>query len=417
MWFMNESTDFDVVIVGCGLVGATMGLSLATLANTSGGQTLRIAVADRQRFDPSTSVFVRNPERFDARVSALTLSSQALLSNLQVWPSIASARVCPYQDMRVWDGEGTGSIHFNAAEIGQAHLGSIVENSVVLAALIQRLDEVDAIQQLMPFSIESLHITDDRRIQLTSKEGQHCTTGLLIGADGANSRVRELMQFNTREWDYQHTALVTTVRTELSHQNTAWQRFMATGPLAFLPLTDSDQTAQDHCSIVWSCVPERAEELSTLDDAGFCTELGRAFEHRLGEIEWADQRFQLPLRQRHATEYYRDNVVLIGDAAHTIHPLAGQGVNLGMLDAEVLAEVLGSGVAAGRRVNDPVLLARYQRKRRGHNMGMMWLMEGFKHLFAEQPPPIHWLRNAGLNAVDSFSVLKNQLARRAMGLE
>ncbi len=411
---MSAETEFDVVIAGCGLVGASMALALRHRLRHN---DLRIAVADRQAFDPQQTVYAQFPDQFDARVSALTLSSQQLLSELDVWNAATAMRVSPYQDMLVWDGEGTGSIQFSASEVAQSQLGTIAENSVVLTALTNQLNAERDIVKLMPFTIESVQRADHQQVLLTAADGQQCRTKLLIGADGANSRVRELMNFTTREWDYQHTAIVTTVRTELPHGHTAYQRFMATGPLAFLPLCQTESDEQKFCSIVWSCVPERAEELMTLSDEEFRLQLGRAFEHKLGMIEWCDKRMQLPLRQRHATEYYRDSVVLIGDAAHTIHPLAGQGVNLGLLDVEVLAEELSNGVKAGRQINDPILLSRYQRKRRGHNLGMMWLMEGFKHLFAQQAPPIQWLRNAGLSAVDNMAVIKNQLARRAIGLD
>ncbi len=406
---MNAETEFDVVIIGCGLVGAAMALALKQTG-------LRVAVADRQAFDAAKATHVSEPERFDPRVSALTVGSQQFLDGLGTWQSIEAARCCAYSDMHVWDGEGTGSIHFNAKDISQAHLGTIVENSVVLSALTEQLQQDSSITRLIPFTIENME-SNPSGVTLHSAEGQQIDTKLVIGADGANSRVRELMHFTTKEWDYQHTAIVTTVKTELSHQNTAWQRFMTSGPLAFLPLSGDSEQAQQYCSIVWSIVPERANELMALDDTDFCQELGRAFEHRLGEVSWCDKRFQLPLRQRHSTEYFKQHVALVGDAAHTIHPLAGQGVNLGFQDAEALANEIKNGLASGRAVNDPVVLARYQRKRSGHNLGMMWLMEGFKHLFAEQAPPIQWLRNIGLNAVDSLSIVKNQLARRAMGLD
>ena len=405
---MDKQTDFDVIIIGCGLVGAVMALSLKDTR-------LRIGIADRQPFDPSKAPFLASPTRFDARVSALTVKSQQILQALDVMEKVEQIRHSPYTDMEVWDGEGTGSIHFSASSLGQASLGSIVENSVLLAALHEELSHVSNLSLLVPCSVESIEQRDGA-VALRSVEGEDYSTRLLIGADGANSRVRELMNFPTREWDYQHTAVVTTVATELPHQQTAWQRFMASGPLAFLPLRQQDGDEQEHCSIVWSLVPEQAEKIMNLDDEAFCRQLGTAFEHRLGEIRWADRRFQLPLRQRHATSYYQAGVALIGDAAHTIHPLAGQGVNLGLLDASELASQLAKAASAGRNVDDPRILARYQRARKGHNLGMMWMMEGFKHLFAEQAPPVQWLRNAGLDAVDSLGPLKNELARRAMGL-
>lgn len=405
---MEKQTDFDIIIIGCGLVGAVMALSIKD-------SNLRVAIADRQAFDRSQAPFLARPTTFDARVSALTVRSQQILQDLEVQEKVEQIRFSPYTDMQVWDGEGTGSIHFSAASLGQAHLGCIVENSVLLAALHEELERAQNLTQLIPCTIESIEKANQGMI-LRSVEGNQYSTRLLIGADGANSRVRELMQFPTREWDYQHTAVVTTVETEAPHQQTAWQRFMATGPLALLPLRQQAGDQQRYCSIVWSLVPEQAEAVMDLDDEAFCRHLGNAFEHRLGEIKWTDRRFQLPLRQRHATSYYQDGVALIGDAAHTIHPLAGQGVNLGLLDATELAAQLNRGVAAGREVDDARILARYQRARKGHNLGMMWMMEGFKHLFAEQAPPVQWLRNAGLDAVDGLGLLKNELARRAMGL-
>ncbi len=408
---MNKDTDFDIIIAGCGLVGAVMALSLRPLQQAG----LRIAIADRQPFDESKITFHAQPDHFDPRVSALTIRSQQILDELGVLSAVEGMRYCPYSDMDVWDGEGTGSIHFDAASLGQVQLGAIVENSVALAALHRALGEMDSLTKLIPCSLESIEKTD-QGVVIRSAEGGSYSTRLLIGADGANSRVRELLHFPTREWDYQHTAIVTTVKTELPHQHTARQRFMSTGPLAFLPLQQQSDDQQQYCSIVWSVIPEEAEKLIEMDDEVFARELGKAFEHRLGEIQWCDRRFQLPLRQRHATEYYQQAVALIGDAAHTIHPLAGQGVNLGLLDAVVLAEQLDKGITAGREVDDVHLLARYQRERKANNLGMMWMMEGFKHLFADQHPPIQWLRNVGLDAVDNFAVLKNELARRAMGL-
>ncbi len=407
---MSNSSAFDVVIVGTGLVGAAMALALRKVG-------LRIAVVDRQVFDQSTAAFASTPEKYDARVSALTVGTQQFLQNLGVWDQIIAQRHCPYGDMRVWDGEGTGSIHFNAKEIGQERLGSIIENPVVLAALTEKLAEEPSIHQLIPFTIDTMQISPDGGVSLKSVESDTLNARLVIGADGANSRVREVMNFTTKKWDYQHTAIVTTVQTERSHEFTAWQRFMSSGPLAFLPLTDSTGLSQQNCSIVWSILPERAEQLMELGDAEFCQELGRAFEFRLGNIKTCEKRFQFPLRQHHVTEYYRTGVALIGDAAHTIHPLAGQGVNLGFQDAKTLAVEIANGLSKGRTIDDPLLLARYQRKRSGHNLGMMWLMEGFKYLFAEQAPPVQWLRNVGLNAVDSLTIMKNQVARRAMGID
>ncbi len=400
------------------MVGATLACLLEKLP-------LRIALLDRTPFNKDEIPFnlqqSTQQARFDPRVSAITRASRELFTELGIWQQIANKRCCGYQDMLVWDADGTGSVHFSAADINQDELGTIVENSIITGALQQRLAAIKNLQLIIPFAIASLdeiEVDGEQRVQLVSDDGDRVSAKLLIAADGANSKIRQLANFTTREWDYNHQALVTTVRTEKPHHNTALQRFMETGPLAFLPLAvDASGENQQYCSIVWSMVPEKAEQIMALSDDDFNLQISAAIEHKLGAVQWSDRRMAFPLRQRHAKDYVRDNIVLVGDAAHTIHPLAGQGVNLGLLDVKVLAQELSRGFEAGRSLTDAAVLKRYQRKRIGHNLGMMWLMEGFKHLFAEQALPVRWLRNLGMSGVDNLSVVKNQLARRAMGLD
>ena len=220
---------------------------------------------------------------------------------------------------------------------------------------------------------------------------------------------------DTREWDYRQQAIVCTVKTQHSHRATAWQSFLSSGPLAFLPLR-SAAGDDHHCSIVWSADTARAEQLMALDDQAFAEALERGLESRLGKIEFVDKRHAFPLRQRHARDYTQPGLALVGDAAHSIHPLAGQGVNLGLLDAAVLAEEI---LRAGERqvdLYDPSLLQRYQRRRAANNLGMMALMEGFKRLFGETALPVRWLRNVGMSMVDSAGPAKNLIAEQAMGL-
>ena len=396
------------------MVGASLACLLEQLP-------LRLALVDQNAFDLKRSPYYQKQPKFDARVSAITAASKKLFTSIGIWQEIEKKRICNYRDMHVWDADGTGSIHFNATDINQSELGTIVENSVVLGELYAKLAKLSKVNLIVPSSIESLqqtHIDGEQCVQLQTEEGNSLTAKLLIAADGANSRIRDLANFTTREWDYNHQALITTVRTELAHNNTALQCFMETGPLAFLPLAiDTNSDDQHYCSIVWSAIPEKSEELLALSDDQFKAQLAACIENELGKIEWVDQRFVFPLRQRHATEYVQGNIVLVGDAAHTIHPLAGQGVNLGLLDVDVLSQELTRGLAAGRGLADATVLSRYQRKRIGHNLGMMWLMEGFKHLFAEQVLPVRWLRNLGMSKVDNLSLVKNQLTRRAMGLD
>ena len=407
---MNASQEqsFDIVIVGGCMVGATMACLLRDL-------DLNIALLDRVEFDVLNAEVTR--DKFDPRVSAVTAATKKIFADLKVWPDIEAARCCNYLDMHVWDADGTGSISFSAIDLNQSELGTIVENSILGSALYKQISNQENLNLLAPMNIASMEVNDGGTRLITDK-GQQKMAKLVIAADGANSKIRELAKFPTREWDYNHNAIVTTAKTELAHQQTALQRFIDTGPLAFLPLAaEPIDSIQNYCSVVWTAIPKHAEYLMQLSDNDFCTELTKAIEGRLGNIEWCDKRLTFPLRQRHSVDYVKNNVVLIGDAAHSIHPLAGQGVNLGFLDAAVLARELHHGIEVGRELADPSVLGRYQRKRKGHNLEMMWVMEGFKHLFAEQALPIRWLRNIGMSGVDNISVVKNNLARRAMGLD
>ncbi|SQG00889.1 ubiquinone biosynthesis hydroxylase [Paucimonas lemoignei] len=348
---------------------------------------------------------------FEPRVSALSAASQRILQRLDVWDGIAQRRASPYGEMQVWDGSGTGQIHFSAASVHADVLGHIVENRVVQDALLDRLHDCD-IGLLANARLEQIRRSGDDWL-LTLADGRQLRAPLVVAADGANSAVRKLTGTATREWDYLHHAIVTSVRTERSHHKTAWQRFTDNGPLAFLPL---ERAGEHWCSIVWSVTPNEAERLTALDDATFCRELEQAFEGRLGPVMAADPRVCVPLRQRHAKRYVAEGLALIGDAAHTIHPLAGQGVNLGFLDAAVLAEVLLHAVERGERLADIRVLSRFERRRMPHNLALMAAMEGFERLFQADQLPLRWLRNTGLKLVNQMPEAKATFVRQALGL-
>ena len=392
----------DLIIVGAGMVGSALALALKDsglniLLLDSGRLTLR-------PFDPQSA--------FEPRVSALSMASQRILERVGAWDGILARRSSPYAQMQVWDGSGTGNIHFSAASVHADLLGHIVENQVIQDAMLEQL-LLSQVQLLNNARLESLRRTAEGWL-LTLADGRELQAPLLVAADGANSAVRRLAGCATREWDYLHHAIVTSVRCSQPHQLTAWQRFTDDGPLAFLPLArDGDQ---HWCSIVWSCVPEHAEQLMALDDPGFARELGKAFELRLGEVLHVDPRMCIPLRQRHAKRYVETGLALIGDAAHTIHPLAGQGVNLGFLDAAVLAEVLLHGQRRGERLADERVLSRFERRRMPHNLAMMAAMESFERLFQAAPPPLRWLRNVGLSLVNGLPEAKALFVRQALGL-
>jgi len=408
---MTQSNRADVVISGAGMVGSALacalapsGLRIQLLEQRPGTLPQWLAEADARR----------QPEHFDPRVSALNLASVQLLKSLSAWGGVRARRAAAYTDMEVWDGEGSGRIHFSADALHEDCLGYIVENSVILAALHEQLDRLDNVELISGVHLQQVSApaaSGERELQLS--DGRHLRTALLVGADGAESLTRRLTGMAATEWDYGHHAIVTSVRTEQAHAQTCWQRFTEDGPLALLPLAAEDGHS---LSIVWSTSPRHAAELMALDEADFCTELGRAFEFRLGAVTATDRRYSIPLRQRHAHRYVDEGLALVGDAAHTIHPLAGQGVNLGFMDAAALAEVLLEANQRDENWGSEAVLRRFQRQRRSANLTMAAAMEGFRRLFAPRPPLIRLLRSEGMKLADRMEPLKQHLMLQAMGL-
>lgn len=390
---MNAQVS-DVLIVGGGIAGLSLAARL-------GGAGLSVALVDARVPDmqwPADSV--------DIRVYAITRASERLFADLGVWPRMLELGVSPFRDMRVWDAGGSGAVHFDSAEVGQPHLGHIIESRVIVKALVELLGTLPNVALHWPAAVE----TFTGHGGVTLDDGRAFEGRLLVGADGANSRVRDAAGIHVREYDYGQRAIVAVVATERSHEETAWQRFLPTGPLAFLPLADG------RSSIVWSAERAEAERLMALDDAAFCGALSQAFELRLGRVTACGERVLFPLRRRHAAAYVRPGVALIGDAAHVIHPLAGQGVNLGLGDVRELADVLIDAVARGRDPGDYAVLRRYERARKGANLAMMSAMDGFKHLFGVGAQPVRFLRSAGMNLFDAAVPLKHRIMQYAMGL-
>ena len=399
--------SFDVTIVGAGIAGSALAAALT-------GHGLSIALVEARVLPAGRSEPAPGLDGFDARVSALTPRSQAFLERLGAWAGVTAVRACPYRHMTVWDAEGTGAIEFDVDEVGAPALGTIVENRVLVEALVERFRGAADVTVRAPERVDRV-VREGSQVVLALAGGDTLRSKLVVAADGALSPLREALGFRTREWDYGHRAIVATVQLERPHAATAWQRFLPTGPLALLPLPDGEDGSH-RCSIVWSIEEAQAEELLALDEAGFCAALGAASEHRLGAVLASTRRLAFPLRQRHAVDYIAPGVALVADAAHTIHPLAGQGINLGLADVEVLAaEVL----RAAERGLDPGrldVLRRYQRERKGDNLLMMAAMEGFKRLFGARALPVRWLRNSGLRLVDGAVPLKRELIRQAMGV-
>jgi 2-octaprenylphenol hydroxylase len=403
-----SSLTFDVVIVGAGLVGATMACALA-----GSDHCKNLSVAIIEAYAPASPA-----EEYDPRVVALTQASQQLLNSVGVWNDVVMKRACAYTNMDVWDADGTGQIQFDCRDVQQNYLGHIVENSVITQLLWERLQELPQITLLHPAALTELHNNSDGSCHITLEDGRLITSQLLVAADGANSKIRQLLGIETREWDYGHNAIVTTVKTQNPHQFTAWQRFLSTGPLAFLPLQrDANAHREEfYSSIVWSAESDYANHLMTLTDSEFMACLGEAFEYKLGPVTEVAKRYSFPLRQRHAIDYIQAGVVLIGDAAHTIHPLAGQGVNLGFLDVQALFTEIERACERDLPLTEPSILRRYQRNRKSDNLGMMSVMEGFKALFAGNDLPVRWLRNEGMRRLNNISLLKSAIIKQAMGL-
>lgn len=410
---MNNTVSCDIAIVGGGMAGSALACALANSA-------YRVVVIEHAQ----AKTFSRD-NFFDPRVVALSAASQQFFEQLGAWDFIREQRLSPFERMQVWDAEGTAQVCFDASDVQQPALGHIVENSLVLSALQQclqeRLKQSGDVRWLCPDAVTALHdnVLDDHaehaHCELILESGTVVRSQLVIAADGAQSLLRKLSGIKTIEWDYGHSAVVATVRTENPHGRTARQRFMSSGPLAFLPLRDNN--GDEHwSSIVWSTSPESAQALLELSVAEFSAQLDRAFEHKLGDIVEVQGRFAFPLRQRHARMYHRGRVVLIGDAAHTIHPLAGQGVNLGFMDVKVLAEELLDALEKSLPPAHPSVLKRYQRRRRGTNLSMTVTMELFQRLFARKELPLRWLRNTGMHGVDALPTLKKKIMRSAMGL-
>lgn len=409
---VNSPQHYDVIIVGAGLAGSALAAALIS----SG---LDVAIIEAQPLNCDWPVCGDDVDGFDLRVSALTESSRRWLEALGVWSEIAAQRISAYQHMTVWDADGTGRIDFSAGDIREPALGHIVENRLTTTALAKKLQSSRQLDIYSPARLEALQTCDDTEgghlLRLAGAGGRLLQAPLIVAADGANSWLRREAGLATREWEYGQNAIVATVKTEQGNAATAWQRFLPEGPLAFLPLRTA--TGDDHfSSIVWSADTAEAERLMALNDSAFRSALGQAFEHRLGAVVAVSRRASFPLRQRHAVDYVCPGIALIGDAAHTIHPLAGQGINLGLLDAQVLSEEILRASKRSLNVGHLSVLQRYQRRRKADNLAMMATMEGFKRLFAARALPVRWARNAGTRWLDRQLPLKRRLVRAAMGL-
>ncbi|MFN2300604.1 MAG: UbiH/UbiF/VisC/COQ6 family ubiquinone biosynthesis hydroxylase [Gammaproteobacteria bacterium] len=386
--------DYDIVIVGAGMAGATLAAMLTPL-------DLKVLLTDVEAPVPFTGGDT------GVRVSALGRASARILDAAGAWSSIVAARAAPYRAMKVWDSGSSGELSFDAADAALTELGWIVENQLVQHALLERTAQSRTVRTAWRTDIEAAEFADDAVLVKTGGRVVRCA--LLVGADGANSQVRELAGIGAHAKGYGQRAVVAVVTTALPHQDTAWQRFLDRGPVALLPLPNG------RCSLVWSLPDADAARVLVLDEAAFCAELSAAIEHRLGPVTAAGPRAAFPLSRMHADEYVAPRCALIGDAAHVVHPLAGQGANLGLLDAAALAESLQDAVRAGATPGAWHALRRYARWRRAHNAVMQEMLDAFHRVFMSTNPLLRSLRGAGLNAVNRLGPVKTQMVRYATG--
>ncbi|MEY4767635.1 MAG: 2-octaprenyl-3-methyl-6-methoxy,4-benzoquinol hydroxylase [Pseudomonadota bacterium] len=388
---------FDVIIVGGGMVGAALACGL-------GGSDLRVAVIDNQL----PTAFAAD-QAHDLRVSALSLASQAILSSVNAWDGILQRRYCPFKRMRVW--ETRGSTEFCSDSLQRPALGFIVENRIIQLALLDQLPRFENIHLFCPATIQQIEYQSAKLSKIYLENGQILTTKLIVAADGGQSRVRSQVGIGLTSWDYQQQALVIYVKTAYPQQDITWQRFVPTGPQAFLPLNGQ------YASLVWYHQADEIQRLKQLSYSQLMTELLAAFPAELGELEQILGTASFPLRRQHAQRYVKAGVALIGDAAHTINPLAGQGVNIGLLDAAALAEILIEANQRKQNIAELTVLNRYEKCRRAENLKMMTLMDIFYQVFSRDQFVLHWLRNTGLEIADNISPFKHKAMKIAMGLE
>jgi 2-octaprenylphenol hydroxylase len=387
--------SFDVVIVGGGLVGASLAADL-------GQRGFHLAVVEA-RSTPSL------PESgFGLRVSAVTRATQRVLESVGAWRLLPAERLQAFRQMVVWDDSEHGEVHFDSAEIAEPALGHIVENDAMQRALDDRLNQLEGVEIFRPAKLETLLREAPRATVVV--DGNKLYTALVVGADGSRSRVRELAGIEVQQAAYGQRAVVATVTVSRGHGETAWQRFLPNGPLAFLPLPG------DYASIVWSTTPAHADALGRMSETSFAGALEDAYEGRLGEVKLVGPRAAFDLTSIGARDYVGHRVALVGDAAHTVHPLAGQGVNLGILDAAALAQVLAAARAVGRDIGRAHTLRKYQRWRIGHNAIMRTALSGFNWLFGNSFGPLKDARNLGLRMTNQITPLKRLFMRYASGL-
>ena len=392
---------FHIMIAGGGMVGLTVACLL------SSERKLEVTLVDagpRPVFDPGADMSLR--------VSSIAPGSIGTLEKLGAWRQIEEARLCPFRAMKVWDAsghpDGPETLSFEAAEFAVSQLGFIVENQLIQHALLGVLRDSDAVIRY-DTKISAMQ-RNGHRFDIELDNGERRVPDLLIGADGARSFARDNAGIGTRSWQHDQKAFVTILETQYPHQDTAWQRFLDTGPIGMLPLSDG------RISIVWSTTPEMAESALAMSDAELSDRLTDVSGGVLGRLTPAGPRGAFPLVSRHADSYVQDGLALVGDAAHSIHPLAGQGVNLGLADAAALSDTLTESLAAGENPGDRPVLRRYERARKGANRTMLHFMDGLNRLFSNESRALSRLRGAGMFLFNRSGPIREHAVQTALGM-
>lgn len=399
---LSDSERYDVVVIGGGLAGLTQAIALAS-------HGIRVAVIDRE--DPARAVHAG----FDGRVSAIALASQRMLAAIGLWQHVSEAQ--PMWDIRVSDGDSLLFVHYDHAALGNEPFGYLVENRVMRLAQQAAVDELPLLQLFAPMAVRRIERGipgSGAAASVELKDGRRLQARLVIGADGRQSFVREGAGIRTVEWSYRQSGIVCTVAHELPHDGAAQERFLPAGPFAILPMTD-DENGVHRSSLVWTEPTERAEAIMALDDGGFNTEMRRRFGDGYGDAHVVGPRWSYPLAFLHAERYTDHRLALIGDAAHGIHPIAGQGLNLGLRDIAALTEALVDARGLGLDLGQADVLERYARWRRTDTLVLSAVTDGLTRLFSNDIAPVRVVRDLGLGLVDRILPLKKFFMRHAMG--
>lgn len=391
--------DIEALVVGGGLVGSMLGIALA-------GAGVSVLVVDRsepeQMLDPA----------LDGRATAIAHGSANVLRGIGVWQALAP-NACPIDDIRVAGGGSALFLHYDHRETGDVPLGHIIENAYLREALQARAAAEPALTYLAPAELASIERTQDG-VSAQLADGRRIRARLLLACDGRNSEMRRAAGIPVTQWSYRQSALVCSVFHDRPHRNVAHELFLPGGPFAILPMTD--RNGRHRSGIVWSERSSFADILYGLDDKTFVAELAQRFGDFLGPIALAGPRWSYPLALSHATRYADTRLALVGDAAHAIHPLAGQGLNMGIRDVAALAELLVDARRLGRDIGDPDLLAGYERWRRFDNMTLAVMTDSMNRLFSNDIGPLRQARNFGLAAVNAVGPLRRSFMRHAMGV-